>query len=138
MKISIVKNNTRILYIAMVVACLPVAAAAQVVFPVKTSVNGHYLVDQNNKPFPVLGRTSWCVISQPVKDYQAYIENTISHGYNAIEMAVICHWPQSNYPPHNGRGDLPFQKRLDGLDWNSRFLSTSLTDVVQTAILPLL
>jgi hypothetical protein len=110
----------------MLMIGLPIAAGSQVVFPVKTSTNGRYLVDQNNKPFLILGRTSWCVISQPVKDYQAYIENTISHGYNAIEMAVICHWPQSNYPPHNGRGDLPFQKRLDGSDWNGSLVYANI------------
>ena len=120
------KNCIKLLCITILTAGLPFVALSQVVFPVKASINGRYLVDQNNKPFPILGRTSWCVISQPVKDYQAYIENTISHGYNAIEMAVICHWPQSNYPPHNGRGDLPFQKRLDGSDWNGSLVYANM------------
>ena len=97
------KNYIVLLCITILTTSLPFIAGSQVTFPVKTSTNGRYLVDRNNKPFPILGRTSWCVISQPVKDYQVYIENTISHGYNAIEMSVICHWPQSNYPPHNGR-----------------------------------
>ena len=92
--------------------------ASQVKFPLKTSVNGRYLADQNDVPFPVLGRTSWCVISQPEADYKYYLDNTLSHGYNSIEMSVICHWPQSNYPPFNGRGDLPFRKSLDGSPWN--------------------
>jgi hypothetical protein len=112
------KNGISFLLLIMLIGWMPILAVSQVVFPVKTSANGRYLVDQNNAPFPILGRTSWCVISQPVSHYKAYIENTVSHGFNAIEMSVICHWPQSNYPPHNGRGDLPFLKRLDGSLWN--------------------
>jgi hypothetical protein len=112
------KISSRCLSICILIYCFPLVVAPQVAFPVRTSTNGHFLVDQNNNPFPVLGRTSWCVISQPVESYKAYIENTVSHGYNAIELSVICHWPQSNYPPFNGRGDLPFDKRLDGSLWN--------------------
>ena len=120
------KNCIKLLYLAILIIGVPFVAGSKVVFPVKTSTNGRYLVDQNNKPFPILGRTSWCVISQPVKDYQAYIENTISHGYNAIEISVICHWPQSNYSPHNGQGDLPFQKQLDGSNWNGSLVYSNI------------
>ncbi len=112
------KNNLSFLFLILLTGILPIQVVSQVVFPVKTSANGHYLIDNKGIPFPILGRTSWCVISQPVKDYKAYLENTLSHGFNAMEMAMICHWPQSNYPPHNGRGDLPFLKRLDGSTWN--------------------
>jgi hypothetical protein len=106
------------LSVCILIYCLPFIAASQVIFPVKASTNGRFLVDQNNTPVPILGRTAWCVISQSESSYKTFIENTISHGYNSIEMSVICHWPQSNYPPHNGRGDLPFEKRLDGSVWN--------------------
>jgi hypothetical protein len=104
--------------LTILIAMLPLAAISQVVFPVKISANKHYLIDQRDNPFPILGRTSWCVISLSESDYKKYIENTVLHGFNAIEMSVICHWPQSNYPPYNGRGDLPFLKRLNGYDWN--------------------
>ena len=116
----------RILWIGLLIDFLTVAAYSQVVFPVKTSTNGRYLVDQNNIPFPILGRTAWCVISQSVSNYTKFIENTVSHGYNAIEMSVICHWPQSNYPPHNGQGDLPFEKRLDGTLWNGSLVYSGI------------
>jgi hypothetical protein len=109
---------SRLLSIIILFALLPVVTASQVVFPVKISANKHFLIDQRENPFPILGRTSWCVISLPESDYKKYIENTVLHGFNAIEMSVICHWPQSNYPPHNGRGDLPFLKRLNGSVWN--------------------
>lgn len=93
------------------------AGLAQVKFPVRTSASGRHLIGQNHKPFPILGRTSWCVISQPVNGYRKYIENTVSHGYNAIEMAVIFHWPTTNHPPFNGNLDLPFLSQLNGSPW---------------------
>ena len=90
---------------------------SQVVFPLNVSTNARYLVDQNNKPFPILGRTAWFVISQPVSGYQSFIANTISLGYNSIEMHVLDHDPRGNHPPFNGNGDLPFLKKLDGSNW---------------------
>ncbi|MBS1608667.1 MAG: DUF4038 domain-containing protein, partial [Bacteroidetes bacterium] len=90
---------------------------AQVVFPLKSSPNGHYLVDQNSKPFPILGRTAWFIISQPVEGYKTFIANCVSHGCNSIEMHVLDHDPRGNHPPFNGNGDLPFQKCLDGSSW---------------------
>lgn len=92
------------------------------VFPLKVSPNSRYLVDQNNNPFPILGRTSWFVISLPVKSYQDYINNTVSHGYNSIEMHVLDHDPRGNKPPFNGNGDLPFLKRVDGADWDGSLI----------------
>jgi Protein of unknown function (DUF4038)/Putative collagen-binding domain of a collagenase len=112
------KNCLRLLHISILIAWLPLVAGSQVSFPLKASATKRYLIDQRNIPFPILGRTAWCIVSQPVSSYQAFIENSLSHGYNSIEMSVICHWAQSYYPPHNGQGDLPFQKRLDGLAWN--------------------
>jgi hypothetical protein len=90
---------------------------AQTNFPLQTSDNRRYLVDNNDKPFPILGRTSWCVITQPEKGYHQYIENTVAHGYNAIEVSILVHWPFVNHPPFNGRNDAPFDKRLDGSPW---------------------
>jgi hypothetical protein len=93
---------------------------AQFVFPLKISSNHRYLVDQDNKPFPVLGRTAWFIISQPENGYKKFLDNTIEHGHNSIEMSVITHWPMGNHAPFNGRGDLPFAKRLNGLDWDGK------------------
>jgi hypothetical protein len=120
------KNMIRLFYLGILIGGIQTMVFSQVDFPVKTSTNGRYLVDHNNKPFPVLGRTAWCVISQPVSGYKTFIENTVSHGYNSIEMSVICHWPQSNYPPHNGQGDLPFEKRLDGSVWNGSLVYSGI------------
>ena len=101
-----------------------ICSAQAPVFPLKKSTNGRYLVDQNNKPFPILGRTAWFVTSLPVNDYKTFISNTVSHGYNSIEFHVINHDPRGNHPPFNGNGDMPFLKRLDGSDWTGSLVYT--------------
>src|SRR5690349_14386205 len=88
--------------------CVGVASSAQVQFPLHTSGNQRHLVDAAGKPFPILGRTSWCILSQPEQGYKQYIENTVSHGYNAIEVAIIFHWLFTNHSPFNGNMDAPF------------------------------
>ena len=99
---------------------------AQTTFPLRISDDKRYLVDQRNKPFPILGRTAWFIISQPEKGYQKFVENTLAHGHNAIEFAVITHWPIGNHAPFNGEGELPFLKRLDGSDWDGKLKYNSL------------
>jgi hypothetical protein len=102
----------------LIVCCLlQQFVAAQPEFPLQTSDNRRYLVDADKKPFPILGRTSWCIITQPGQAYHQYIDNTVGHGYNAIEVSILVHWPFVNHPPFNGRNDAPFDKRLDGTPW---------------------
>lgn len=116
--LGIKHNITLSALTALILATSLICRAQTPAYPVKRSTNGRYLVDQNNKPFPILGRTAWFVISQPVSGYQTFIGNTISHGYNAIEMAVLTHDPRGEKPPFNGNGDLPFLKRLNGSEWD--------------------
>jgi hypothetical protein len=130
------KNIFRLLSTLVLIFSYPAVSTSQVKFPVRSSEDRRYLVDQNNKPLPILGRTAWCVISQSVTNYRLFIENTISHEYNAIEMSVICHWPQSNYPPFNGRGDLPFEKRLDGTPWNGSLVYSGTTSKAPDLTVP--
>ncbi len=102
-------------------------ANAQATFPLRISNDKRYLVDQQNKPFPILGRTAWFIISQPENGYQQFIDNTLSLGYNAIEFAVITHWPTGNHAPFNGEGEMPFLKRLNGSDWDGKLIYNSLS-----------
>lgn len=90
----------------------------QDVFPLKISPNQRYLVDQNHAPYPILGRTAWCIISQTEENYQLFIQQSKSLGFNALEMAAITHWPNGQHTPLNGRLEVPFQKRLNGQDWD--------------------
>lgn len=101
-------------------------ACAQVAFPLRVSDERRYLVDQANKPFPILGRTAWFIISQSEEGYKKFIENTVAHGHNAIEFAVITHWPTGNHAPFNGEGELPFLKTLNGSDWDGKLKYNSV------------
>jgi hypothetical protein len=110
-------------YIFPLVGCKQSTSSTQTIssknvsFPVRVSTNSRYLVDSNNNPFPILGRTAWFIISQPVNAYQTFIDNCISYGYNAIEINVINHDPRGNHPPFNGNGDKPFLNRMDHAKW---------------------
>jgi hypothetical protein len=84
------------------------SASEIAVFPVRYSLNGRYLVDQNDTPFPIMGRTAWFVTSLSVGDYHIFIDDTAARGYDAIELHVVNHDPRGNHPPFNGNGDLPF------------------------------
>ncbi|MEP7319822.1 MAG: DUF4038 domain-containing protein, partial [Panacibacter sp.] len=99
---------------------------AQVAFPLKISSDKRYLADQKNKPFPILGRTAWFIISQPDSGYKKFIDNTIAHGHNSIELSVITHWPMGNRAPYNASGDAPFLKCLNGNNWNGKLTYTNL------------
>src|SRR4029079_13615673 len=79
--------------------------------------DSRYLVDQAGKPFPILGRTAWFVVSLTPADYRTFIDDTAARGYTAIEFHVLNHDPRGNNPPFNGAGDLPFLKRLNGSSW---------------------
>src|SRR5579862_6924338 len=83
------------------------AAGAQAAFgfPVQYSLNRRYLVDQTGAPFPVMGRTAWFVLSLPIRDYRAFIDDTASRGYTAIEASIVNHDPRGNHPPFDGNGD---------------------------------
>ena len=41
-------------------------------------------------------------------------------------MAVITHWPIGNHAPFNGRGEMPFLKRLNGSDWDGKLIFDSI------------
>jgi hypothetical protein len=76
------------------------------------------LVDQNGAPVPIMGRSAWFVTSLSVADYQAFVDDTVARGYDAIELHVINHDPRGSHPPFDGNGELPFQNTLDGSPWD--------------------
>src|SRR6476469_432305 len=106
-----------ILLIFILALCSASIAQQQYTFPLKHSNDERYLVDQNNKPFPILGRTAWFVISQPVNKYKKFIQNTLSYSYNSIEISVLTHDMRGEHPPFCGNGEAPFLKTLGGDDW---------------------
>jgi len=89
-----------------------------VAFPLKASANRRYLVDQHDVPFPIMGRTAWSLIAVPAADAELFLDDTLSRGFDAIELMIPSGHVDTNHPPRNARGELPFVKRLDGLAWN--------------------
>jgi hypothetical protein len=113
---KLLRIGLSVLLLALSVAASAAPAAPS--FPVKYSADHRYLVDQDDVPFPILGRTAWFVLSLHREDYRKFLDDTAARGYTAIELHVINHDPRGNNPPYNGDGDLPFLKRLDGKTWN--------------------
>lgn len=108
----------------------------QVVFPLKIKDDKHDLVDENNKPFSILGRTAWFIISQTDGGYKKFPDNTIEHGHNTIEMAVITQWPMGNHAPFKGKGNMPFLKRLNENDWDGNLMYNNLKMEVPDLLTP--
>jgi hypothetical protein len=112
---------SKIICIAVLFSCI-ISARSQVKFPLKKSKDKRYLVDQDNKPFPILGRTAWYIISLPDTSLHHFIENTLSHGHNTIEMSVITHWPMGNHAPFDANYNTPFLKTVSGDNWNGNLV----------------
>jgi Protein of unknown function (DUF4038)/Putative collagen-binding domain of a collagenase len=114
-----VQAFSMVLAIACVCAAAPAVSAPDIAaFPVQYSVDKRYLVDNNNTPFPIMGRTAWFITSVSVADYRVFLDDSAARGHNAIEFHVVNHDSAGNNPPFDGDGDAPFLKRLDRSAWN--------------------
>jgi hypothetical protein len=105
-------------FLVFIAVFIGVASKAQYNFPLKQSDDKRYLVDQNNRPFPILGRAAWFIISLPDTSMHHFIDNTVAHGHNAIEMSVITHWQMGNHAPFDANHNIPFLKTVTGDNWN--------------------
>lgn len=92
------------------------AAASR--FPVRPSDNARYLVDADNRPFPILGRSSWFMASLSAADQAHYLADCRAKFFNTVEFALIGHDPRGRHVPFNDAGQAPFLKRLDGQPWD--------------------
>jgi len=67
-------------------------AAPMPAFPLKVSADQRYLVDQNEKPFLVLGDTPWSLIAQlDEADIARYLDDRARRGFNAVIVNLIEH-----------------------------------------------
>jgi hypothetical protein len=89
-----------------------------VAFPLSASANRRYLQDSNGTPFPIFGRTAWFLTSLSSNEYQAFVDDSTSKGYDAVEFHVVNHDARGNNPPWSGNRELPFSRRLDGSAWD--------------------
>jgi chitodextrinase len=108
------------------VTTLPYAAS---IYPLTTSTDGRYLVDQNGNPTPILGRTAWFIASLNTADMHTFIDDTAARGYNAIEFNTMNHDSRGNNEPFDGYGNVPFLKTLGGANWSGSLNYGNITDV---------
>jgi hypothetical protein len=83
-------------------------------YPLKLAAGQHYLVDQNNRPFLLIGDSPWDLfVTLTTADATTYLEDRRQKGFTSllIEMIEIKFSPN---PPKNAAGDAPFTGTLPG------------------------
>jgi hypothetical protein len=99
------------------------------VFPLKASSNGHYLVDQNGKPFRIHGEASWDAhIDLALADVTTYLSDRQAKGINALFTYVanpVAYFAGASSPwavqlggRAAGVNALPFTKNASGGAWD--------------------
>src|SRR5579885_584187 len=92
-------------------SALPVTTQSGPDYPLKVHPSGRYLIDQNNKPFLMVGEAAWSLIVQPSSaDVDAYLQDRASKGFNTVLVNLIEH-RYANNAPANHNGDRPFTGR---------------------------
>jgi len=84
------------------VTCLAQAAAPRL----KVSENGHFLVQEDNKPFFYLGDTAWELFHRLTREEAAkYLEDRSKKGFTVIQAVAIAEL--GGHADPNAYGDLP-------------------------------
>src|SRR5437763_2346573 len=80
-------------------AAVSQARAATPLLPLKTSPDGHFLVDQKGQPFLVVGDSPWSLVAQPREaDLDRYLDDRAKKGFNSLIVNLIEHKFGSNAP----------------------------------------
>ena len=96
-------------------------------FPLGTSRDHRTLVTRSGKPFPILGRTAWFVLSLSKADQDYFLDDTVRRGFTAVEFHFTNHDKRGNQAPFDGNRNLPFVSRLDGKPWDGALSYTAAT-----------
>jgi uncharacterized protein DUF4038/collagenase-like protein with putative collagen-binding domain len=85
-------NHARIAFLFAVIFAVAHTATAQAAFPLKVSENHRYLVDQNGKPFFMVGDTPQGLMgSLTEQDAEYYFADREAHGFNTLGwIDVMC------------------------------------------------
>ena len=85
------------------------SSPSAVAFPLKIAPDQRHLVDQNDRPFLIVGDTPWSLITGITKaDAETYLEDRRQRGFNAIIVNIVEHWYNG---PLTRDGQAPFAKR---------------------------
>ncbi len=97
----------------LVSGCVSVCAEgarSQAALPLQVSDTGRYLIDQENRPFLVVGDTAWSLIVQlQKKDIDHYLGDRQARGFNSIIVNLIEH-KFCTTPPKTRAGLAPFDR----------------------------
>jgi hypothetical protein len=87
----------------------PVAAPpSSFVYPLKIDPTSHYPIDQNGKPFLLVGDSAWSLfVAVSMSNADLYLKNRRQRGFTAVLASLIEHQFAAN-PPANVSGDSPF------------------------------
>jgi hypothetical protein len=118
-------------------------------YPVKVSANNRYLVDQNNRPFMIVGDSPHSLIGRMSKpDAEFYMANRARYGINTLWVELLCNDKTAcnadgttfdGIPPFNVAGDIStpnsayFRRVDDLLNIAAEHGITILLDAIETA-----
>lgn len=86
------------------------ARAAAPAFPLKVSENHRYLVDQNGKPFFVMGDTPWFIQKQKIEDVRMIMDDRVAKGFNTLFLELL---DDSHIPSIDAHGNAAFDPPTD-------------------------
>ncbi len=90
-----------------------VTTAAMYAYPLKSSTNGRYLVDQNNKPFRIQGDSAQSLIANlTYAEADKYLSDRQRKGFNSVNINLL-EAKFAIHAPANRNGDAPFTKLGD-------------------------
>ena len=103
-------NNIRAKF-AVLTLCLLISSVvsfAEPAYPLKTSADNRYLVDQKNEPFLLQGDAGWSlIVGASESEVDEYLNNRRQKGFNTVMVNLIEH-RYSKHPPLNLDGEAPF------------------------------
>jgi len=84
------------------------------IFPLSISGNGRYLVDATGKPFPMVFRASWAMMSRTLAEIKTYLDDCVTRGFTGIEWHISHLASTENNPPFCGNGAAPWDLQIGG------------------------
>src|SRR5437867_824146 len=67
------------------------ASAAPPSYPLKTSANGRYLVDQNNAPYLLIGDSPQAlIVNLSEAEAEMFFADRSAHGFNTVWINLLC------------------------------------------------
>ena len=96
------------LFAPLVIALGLTAATPE--FPLKVSGDHRYLVDQQGRPFFVMGDTPWFLQKLPLDDVRRIMDDRQAKGFNTLFLEIL---DDSRLPSRDALGNLAFEPGTD-------------------------